>query len=143
MEQRARPGQPADPIDHIRVVAAVIERAGKLLVCQRPTHKRHGGLWEFPGGKTEPGEDDLAAVSRELREELNVDVVSVAEEVFRIQDQGSEFVIAFIPTMIAGEPRALEHDSIAWAEIAELQRFDLAPSDALFVSSRFRAIDPT
>lgn len=114
-----------------------------MLVCQRPTHKRHGGLWEFPGGKMEPGEDDFTAVSRELREELDVEVVSVAGEVFRIQDQGSEFVIAFIPTTIAGEPRTLEHDSIAWVEIAELQGFELAPSDALFVSSRLRAADPT
>lgn len=143
MEYRVRPEQPADPIDHIRVVAAVIEREGKLLVCQRPTHKRHGGLWEFPGGKAEPGEGDFAAVTRELREELDVDVVSVAEEVFRIHDHGSEFVIVFLPTTIAGEPRALEHDSIAWAEVEELQEFDLAPSDALFVSSRIRAIDPT
>jgi 8-oxo-dGTP diphosphatase len=143
MEHRIRSAQPADRTDQIRVVAAVIEREGKLLVCQRPPHKRHGGLWEFPGGKTEPGEDDLAAVSRELREELDVDVVSVAGEVFRIQDHGSEFVIAFIPTTIAGEPRALEHDSIAWAEIDELQEFELAPSDALFVSSRLRASDKT
>ena len=118
---------------HIRVVAAVIERAGKLLVCQRPTHKRHGGLWEFPGGKTEPGEDDFAAVSRELREELDVDVVSVAAEAYRIEDHGSEFVIAFIPTVISGEPRPLEHQNLAWAGAHELTMIDLAPSDEAFV----------
>ena len=49
-----------------RVVASVIEVDGKLLVCQRPAHKRHGGLWEFPGGKIEPGESDFEAVEREL-----------------------------------------------------------------------------
>lgn len=143
MERWVRTGQSTDGPGHIRVVAAVIEREGKLLVCQRPAHKRHGGLWEFPGGKIEPGEDDFAAVSRELREELDVDVVRVGEEVFRIQDHGSEFVIAFIPTTIAGEPRALEHDSIAWAELAQPQELELAPSDALFVLSRLGARDPS
>jgi 8-oxo-dGTP pyrophosphatase MutT (NUDIX family) len=48
------------------VVAAVIERDGRLLVCQRPAHKRHGGLWEFPGGKCDPGESDAEAARREL-----------------------------------------------------------------------------
>ena len=58
----------------VRVVAAVIERASdegaRLLVCRRPAHKRHGGLWEFPGGKVEAGEDLLHAARRELAEEL-------------------------------------------------------------------------
>ena len=50
-------------------MAAVIERDGKLLVCRRPGHKRHGGLWEFPGGKLEPGETIVDAARRELDEE--------------------------------------------------------------------------
>ena len=57
----------------MRVLATVIRRDGRLLVCQRPSHKRHGGLWEFPGGKVEPGESDLAASRRELAEELGVE----------------------------------------------------------------------
>lgn len=117
----------------IRVVAAVIEREGRLLVCQRPAHKRHGGLWEFPGGKVELGEDDFAALHRELREELGVEVVSVATETFRRDDPGSNFTIAFVPTVIAGEPDALEHQAIEWTKTEDLQRFDLAPSDAKFV----------
>jgi mutator protein MutT len=125
----------------IRVVAAVIERAGKLLVCQRPINKRHGGLWEFPGGKTEPGEDDFAAVRRELREELDVDVVRTEAESFRIDDHGSAFTIAFIPTTISGEPRALEHDRLLWADVDELRDLELAPSDAAFVASRYQADD--
>jgi len=55
----------------------VIERDGLLFVCQRPHHKRHGGLWEFPGGKLEGSEEDEAAVRRELREELNLDLDAV------------------------------------------------------------------
>jgi len=61
----------------IRVLASVIERDQKLLVCRRPVHKRHGGLWEFPGGKVQKGESDLEAARRELREELAVEVTGV------------------------------------------------------------------
>ena len=127
-------------VDRIRVVAAVIEREGKLLVCQRPQHKRHGGLWEFPGGKLEPGEDDLAAVSRELREELDVETVSVADECFRMDDDGSHFTIAFVLTVIEGTPRALEHDAIMWADSDELSRLELAPSDRHYVTFRTSAV---
>ncbi len=52
----------------IRVIAAVIRRGPELLVCRRPAHKRHGGLWEFPGGKCEPGESDADTARRELLE---------------------------------------------------------------------------
>ena len=61
----------------VRVIAAVVWRGDRLLVCQRPAHKRHGGLWEFPGGKVEAGESDAAAARRELREELGVEVTAV------------------------------------------------------------------
>jgi mutator protein MutT len=60
-----------------RVVAAVIQRNDQYLLCQRPAHKRHGGLWEFPGGKVHDGETDFDAISRELTEELEVGVVRV------------------------------------------------------------------
>ena len=70
-------------------MAAVISRGGELLVCQRPPHKRHGGLWEFPGGKTEPDESDESAARRELREELGVSVVSAEVAEFEAHDPGS------------------------------------------------------
>ena len=123
-------------MDRIRVVAAVVERDGKLLVCQRPSHKRHGGLWEFPGGKVEPAESDLAAVRRELREELDVDVVSVEPPVFQADDEGSAFSIVFVPAVITGEPRALEHERVTWADLERLLDYPLAPSDRRFVEHR-------
>jgi 8-oxo-dGTP diphosphatase len=61
----------------IRVLASVIERDHRLLVCRRPLDKRHGGLWEFSGGKVREGESDLEAARRELREELAVEVTGV------------------------------------------------------------------
>jgi mutator protein MutT len=120
----------------IRVVASVIEREGKLLVCQRPTHKRHGGLWEFPGGKVEEGESDFEAVARELEEELGVRVLRVGAEEFSMADPGSHFVIAFLPVEIEGEPRCLEHARLAWVTEEDLLSLDLAPSDLHF--ARFR-----
>lgn len=113
----------------IRVVAAVVRRGDTLLVCQRPSHKRHGGLWEFPGGKCERGESDLAAIRRELREELDVEPVSVGSSEFEVADAGSPYLIAFIPVTIEAEPTALEHEALAWASITELLELPLAPSD--------------
>ncbi|MFL5614828.1 MAG: NUDIX domain-containing protein [Gemmatimonadaceae bacterium] len=63
----------------VRVIAAVIERGGRLLVCQRPEHKRHSGLWEFPGGKLEPNEDDVTAARRELRDEPILELVAAGQ----------------------------------------------------------------
>lgn len=120
----------------IRVVASVIQREDRLLVCRRPAHKRHGGLWEFPGGKVEPGEDALAAVRRELMEELGVEVVSVGPVELSVSDPGSEFVIDFLPVEIEGDPACLEHAALAWLAESELTRLALAPSDRRYVLHR-------
>ena len=117
----------------IRVVAAVIARGDRLLVCQRPTHKRHGGFWEFPGGKCEPGESDVEAARRELLEELGVEVKDVGPEAFAIHDPGSPFLIAFVPVTIAGEPVCHEHTALQWGEPHDLAQLPLAPSDRRFV----------
>jgi mutator protein MutT len=119
----------------IRVVAAVVARDGRLLVCQRPAHKRHGGLWEFPGGKCEPGESDADAVARELREELGVVVVAVGAERFAVRDAGSPFLVAFVPVEIAGEPVCHEHTALRWGTPDELAQLALAPSDRRFVEA--------
>ena len=120
----------------IRVVASVVEQEGKLLLCQRPAHKRHGGLWEFPGGKVEPGESDFAAVERELAEELGVRVVEVGAVELSVRDAGSEFVIEFLPVVVDGEPQPLEHAALAWVTEEEMLGLALAPSDRRY--ARFR-----
>jgi len=110
----------------------VIRREGRLLLGRRPLHKRHGGLWEFPGGKVEPGESDLEAAGRELREELAVDVTEVGPVVFSIPDPASGVVVEFLPVEIRGEPRCLEHLALAWVEENDLLELALAPSDRAF-----------
>ena len=116
----------------IRVVAAVIERNGRLLLGQRPSGHRHGGLWEFPGGKVEPGEDDLDATRRELREELHVTVTAVGALLAEHRDPGTAFVIAFRRVEIAGEPRCLDHAELGWFAPDALPADALAPSDLRF-----------
>jgi mutator protein MutT len=128
----------APPTPPLRVVAAVVSRGDELLVCQRPLDKRHGGLWEFPGGKREPGESDADALRRELHEELGVEVIEVGGEEVAFHDHGSPFLIAFVPVRIAGEPHCHEHIALAWAPPRELARMALAPSDRRFVEHRLR-----
>ena len=123
--------------DQIRVVAAVINRGDTLLMCQRPTHKRHGGLWEFPGGKCEHGESDADAIRRELAEELCVETASVDDSQFEVADPDSPYLIVFHPVSILGEPRAVEHTAIAWATPEQLLRLALAPSDRRYLEWRF------
>lgn len=123
----------ASSTPRIVVLAAVISRASRYLVCQRPPSKRHGGLWEFPGGKLEPGESFLDAARRELNEELGVAAVRVGDPLFTVHDDGAPFVISFVATEIDGDPRCLEHTELRWASLGEIEQLKLAPSDRKFV----------
>jgi voltage-gated potassium channel len=123
----------------VRVLAAVIRRDGRYLLCRRPRHKRHGGLWEFPGGKLEPGETLEHAAERELREELALELESAGDVAFSVHDPGSPFLIEFVPVGARGEPQALEHEALAWVTLAEAAALDLAPSDRRFVEWLRRA----
>lgn len=117
----------------IHVVAAVIRDGERVLVALRPPHKRHGSLWEFPGGKIDALETREEAVRREMREELGVEVLSVGAPQLSVGDPGSEFVIEFIPTEIRGTPEPLEHTELRWGLPKDLLEIPLAPSDRNFV----------
>ena len=134
LSSRQPPITPTVPADGqlTRVAAAVIERDGRWLLCQRPQHKRHGGLWEFPGGKLRDGEDLFAATRRELAEELGVTVTSVGRTHLAVPDAGSHFVIEFLDVTINGVPVPQEHEQIRWVPAGELLRVPLAPSDRVF-----------
>jgi mutator protein MutT len=116
-----------------RVLAALIHRDGRWLIGRRPAHKRHGGLWEFPGGKVEPGEDDVAAMARELREELGLTLTTLGAERCVVHDAGSPFEIVFVDVEAHGEPVAHEHEALAWVALHEFGAYALAPSDAACV----------
>ena len=99
------------------VVCGVIENAsGQILACLRPAGKHLGGLWEFPGGKIDPGESPEAALVRELWEELTVEVeVGVAlTPVIWIYESRTIRLLPFRCQIIGGELQAVEHDELRW-----------------------------
>jgi len=135
----SEPNLSPDPAEgNVRdVVACVVSDArGRLLVAKRPHGKRHAGLWEFPGGKVREGESLAEAAGRELEEELGVRLRAAAEAPeFVRRDPGSPFRILFLRVEIEGEPRALEHQDIAWFEVGAGWSPPFAPADADYVAS--------
>lgn len=117
----------------IPVVAAVISRDDLYLVARRPDHKRHGGLWEFPGGKLTPDESKDEGIRRELTEELSLDVVSVEETLFSTYDEGTPFIIDFVKVAVQGIPELSEHLEMGWFGLDALALLPMAPADRLFV----------
>ncbi len=118
----------------VAVVAAVIVRRERYLVARRPEGKRHGGLWEFPGGKVGPGESFLQAMRRELAEELALTVSAISRTAFSAEDSDGAFTIHFVPTSVEGKPSAREHTELRWVDRDGLGRLQFAPADARFIA---------
>ncbi len=119
----------------VRVVAAVVFREGLIMVTRRGPNVRMAGLWEFPGGKVEEGEDDRTALARELMEELSIEV-EVGEclgENIHTEERGPFCLVAYRCQIKEGEPKLSEHDAIAWCAPPELRQRDWAPADLPFV----------
>jgi 8-oxo-dGTP diphosphatase len=112
----------------IRVAAAVIVRAdGAVLLARRRQGKSHAGLWEFPGGKLEPGETPEACLARELREEFGVEA-EVGEHVASGR-AGTIELLGYWARIVAGEPRLSDHDAIAWVVPRLLTSYAMPPAD--------------
>jgi 8-oxo-dGTP diphosphatase len=121
-------------VEAIEVVAAVIEREGKLLITRRPEGRHLSGLWEFPGGKPEPGETLEDALRREIKEELGADVHPRE----RIETVEWEYLdkrvsLVFFRCAIRGEPRPLEGQEMAWVTPSDLARYEFPPADAALI----------
>lgn len=113
------------------VVAALIIRDGRFLICQRPAHKARGLLWEFVGGKVEPGEMHAAALIRECREELDV-TVTVGEVYMTVEHVYPDLTVRltlFRAAIAAGEPKLLEHNAMRWITPDELDEVEFCPAD--------------
>ena len=121
------------PSPPIAVVAAVIERGGRVLVAQRPPHKHLALQWEFPGGKVEPGEEPAAALVREIKEELGCDI-AVGRALPHCTHAYATKTIELIPFLCqlapgSIEPHPHEHAAVRWVTPAELRALDLAAAD--------------
>ncbi len=117
------------------VAAAVVERDGRVMICQRRPGVHNALKWEFPGGKLEPGESPEQALARELREELDIDVAvgRIRDAIFHRYPDRDVLVLFYGCRILAGEPRAVDCNAIAWALPEELPGYDFAGADLEYV----------
>lgn len=115
------------------VAVALIDRDGRVLIAQRPEGKAMAGLWEFPGGKVEPGETPEVALIRELREELGIDTWASCLAPLTFASHGYENFHLLMPLYACrkwqGVPTAREHANLKWAGVRDLPSFPMPPAD--------------
>lgn len=113
------------------VVAALIWCGERFLICQRPAHKARGLLWEFVGGKVEPGETGRQALIRECREELGItlQVGEVFMEVTHVYPDVTVHLVLYQGTIASGAVQKLEHNDLRWITPAESEAYDFCPAD--------------
>lgn len=123
------------------VVCAVLVRDGRVLLARRPAGKHLALKWEFPGGKVEPEESPVAALIREIREELGceIEVIEALPPCLHDYERGTIELLPFVCRLAAGssEPHPHEHVAIDWVEPADLLKHDLAPADVPVVTALF------
>ena len=115
----------------VEVVAALIWRGDRFLACQRPAHKARGLLWEFVGGKVEPGETKEESLVRECREELGVTVRvgEVFTELTHVYPDLTVRLTLFHAAIPEGEPQKLEHNDLRWITVGEMDDYPFCPAD--------------
>ena len=124
--------RPNSALPTIRVVAgALFDAQGRVLIAQRPVGKHMAGRWEFPGGKIQAGESELAALRRELNEELGV-TLEDAERMLELSHDYPERRVQLCMwrvTAYRGEPRTLDGQALKWVDPADLAGEDLLEAD--------------
>lgn len=115
----------------VEVVAALIRDGEKILICQRPENKARGLLWEYVGGKVEPGETKEEALIRECREELNI-TISVGEVFMDVVHEYSDITVhltLFNAKIESGTITLNEHNAICWITPEEIPNYEFCPAD--------------
>lgn len=113
------------------VVAALILDKNKFMICQRPANKARGLLWEFVGGKVEPGETKKQALIRECQEELAI-TLNVGEIFMDVTHEYPDLTVhltLFHATIREGIPLKLEHNDIRWITVDEIDQYEFCPAD--------------
>ena len=125
------------------VVAALIWREGKFMICRRPEGKARAGLWEFVGGRAEEGETLEEALVRECREEIGV-TVSVGAPYMEVTYDYPDIPVhltLFEAEIIDGVPTPMEHNAIAWIGAEEIDDYPFVPADKVILA-KLRGQDP-
>jgi A/G-specific adenine glycosylase len=124
-------------LPHFQVTAAVIRKNGRLLIAQRPLGGRLGGLWEFPGGKVEPGETLPQCLRREIKEELGIRI-KVGKPITSIDHAYTHFKItlhAFECELVSGKPQVLQVQDFKWVRMSELEKYAFAKTDLRIIEA--------
>lgn len=120
------------------VACALVDGDGRVLIAQRPPGKSLAGLWEFPGGKLEPGETPEQALIRELREELSIEVSQACLAPFVFTTHAYEAFHLLMPLWLcrrwSGVVQAREHSAVAWVKPAKLADYPMPPADEPLVA---------
>lgn len=124
------------------VVAALIWQGDKFMICQRPSHKARGLLWEFVGGKVELGETKQEALIRECKEELNI-TISVGDVFMEVVHEYPDLTVRltiFNAAIVKGAPQKLEHNDIQWITLDEIPHYKFCPADEVILAKLLKKI---
>lgn len=119
----------------VEVVAALIKRGDKFLICQRPQNKARGLLWEFVGGKVEKGESKKQALMRECKEELNI-ILDVGDVFIDVTHEYPDIVVhltLFNAVIAEGEPQLIEHNDMKWITATEIPNYEFCSADKVIL----------
>lgn len=126
--------------DIIEVVGAIIKDGDRYLVGQRPAHKSQGGLWEFMGGKIEPGETPEQALKRECREELDLEIENehvIDSVVHEYPEKTINLILISCSPKAGSSPKALEHQDIRWVTPTDMRQMPFCPADSELIEKLF------
>jgi 8-oxo-dGTP diphosphatase len=137
------PGVHTERTTPLIIVGAAILADGRLLACQRSEPPEVAGRWEFPGGKVEPGENDLDALVRECEEELGI-LIAVKDRIGEDVPlaHGWALLRVWLAEVISGQPQPLEHSSLRWLGPDELDSVPWLPADAPIVAEVGKVLSP-
>ena len=124
----------------IEVVGAIIRDGDRYLVGQRAANKAQGGLWEFMGGKIEPGETPEQALARECREELDLEIEDehiIDSVIHDYPEKTIRLTLILCSPKSGSVPKALEHQQIRWVTRSEMDALDFAPADRELIRKQF------
>jgi 8-oxo-dGTP diphosphatase len=124
------------------VTAAIIRDGDAILITRRPPESRHGGMWEFPGGKLDAGESPQECLSREILEELGLEVAveSIFEIAYHRYEWGPVLILAFECRVLNGEIRHIGISDHRWVSPEEMRLYDILPADRPIIAKLLKSV---